>query len=72
MPPHIPCLILLRGKYDFKLGRATDIGPLGELLDRSYPLEFMDGPLLIWVLFQFRNLTSRSGDTVRIMHGVSR
>lgn len=26
------------GKYDFKLGR-TDIGPLGELLNRSYRVE---------------------------------
>lgn len=67
-PPH---LVLAPCKYDFKLGRATDIGPLGELPDRSYPVGFMDGPLLIWVLFQFRNLTSRWGDSAGIMHGAS-
>ncbi|KAJ3643279.1 hypothetical protein Zmor_026001 [Zophobas morio] len=29
MPPHPSGLVLLHGKYDFKLGRAADIGPLG-------------------------------------------
>ncbi|KAH0810216.1 hypothetical protein GEV33_012576 [Tenebrio molitor] len=32
MPPYPPGLILFHGKYDFKLGRAADIGPLVGLL----------------------------------------
>lgn len=38
------------GKYDFKLGRA-DIGPLGELLDRSYQRELYVSPIHFQVTF---------------------
>lgn len=56
MPPHPSGLVLLHGKYDFKLGRAADIGPLGELLNRSYPRELWPGLYAVLILFQqFRN-----------------
>jgi hypothetical protein len=66
MPPYPPGLILFHGKYDFKLGRAADIGPLGELLNRSYPRELWPALYAVLILFQrFRN----SGDSLRISFG---
>lgn len=51
--PIPPGLILFHGKYDFKLGRAADIGPLGELLNRSYPCELLPSLLSVRSCFDF-------------------